>query len=254
MVTLQRKPVHLILFWVGAWAALAFPATARADFITPDSIPQPPPTVDTSGGNYRIDSSADLVTAQYTGHGLLFPSLPYSYPGQLTALTAAITNLNGVAVWSPVVSVINGLPAGDDPRPGLDYASSVNVQFVKPGGTEATAANSVIVEVLDPSDIGLKAFDPAGNFLGSTVTPVGTGPNGGALLSFSAPGISSFQVFHEETQIGVQTWGVAGIEFTPSPATAPEPCSLALAAFGATAFMGWALRRRRTRSIARTSD
>ena len=238
-----RKPSRFDLILVGALVAFAVPA-ARADYVTPDSIPQPPPAVDTSGGNDQIDSSADLVTTQYTGHGLLFPSLP-SFQGRISGLTAAILNLNGVAVWTPAVSVT------DNSRPEIDPFSSLNVQLVGPGGTEPTSASAIIAEVLGSSGIELKAYDRAGAVLGWTATPAGTGPNGGTLLSLNAPGISSFQVFKENRQIGTQDWGVAGIGFMPS--SAPEPCGLALAGVGAFALAGWTWRRRRLGSLARGS-
>ena len=79
------------------------------------------------------------------------------------------------------------------------------------------------------------------------------GPHGGELLTLSAANISSFQLGYEAT-IGGESrfdvpWGVAGIEFTPSPA--PEPGGLALAVFGAAALAGWTWRfRRKTPALA----
>jgi hypothetical protein len=61
-------------------------SVARAEMITPDSLPNPPSAVSATDGTAVYASN--YVTTQYTGMGL-------SIGG------AAITSVNGVAVWAP---------------------------------------------------------------------------------------------------------------------------------------------------------
>jgi len=248
MVTQERKPVRLRLFWAGAWAALAFSTAARADFVTPYSIAQPPPPV--GPANYSlIDSSADLVANQYTGRGLLFPH-NLDFPGATTGTTAAITVVDGVDVWAPA-----GWYKGSPQAATLWYGTSLSVQLVKPGTTTPMTATSVTVDVLhlpNTLPIQLIALDRNGYILANTDVSSGTGPHGGELLTVSAANFSSFQVGYDASLAGglppqELPWGVAGIGFTPSPDTAPEPGGLALVGVGAATLAGWTWRFRRNR-------
>jgi len=248
MVTQERQPVRLSLFWVGAWAALAFTTAARADFVTPDSIPQPPAAVG-SAPLTPIYSPADLVTNQYIGRGLLFPTVLEAPPGVRAGTTAAITNLGGFDVWAPAYWS-QGAPWAAE----ISYGG-LTIQLVKPGTTTPTTVRSVTVEVLELPNldsVGLEAFDREGRILGSTDTPSGSGPHGGVLLTLAASDISSFEVSSLAHVDGSTTggappdlpvWGAAEIEFTPS--SAPEPSGLALAVLGAAALAGWMWRLRR---------
>jgi len=247
MVTQERKPVRLSLFWAGAWAALAFTTAARADFVTPDSIPQPPPAVG-SANQTPIPSASDLVMNQYSGRGLLFPFSPDAGRAgvEIGAIydTAAVTQLAGSNVWAPALSITDGSHIERD----LAYPSLLTLQFVRPGGTTSTTVSSVTVDVLHlPNTLPLEliAMDRNGDVVGDITASSGMGPHGGELLTLGAANISSFQLAYEasiepESREEVP-WGVAGIAFTPSPA--PEPCGLALAGVGAVALAGWTWRR-----------
>ncbi len=240
MDSLTRQTPRLARLGAAVLTAFLSAALARADMITPNSIPHPPPMVSDPIGSDSIDSSGDLVTTQYTALGLRFPTIPEN-KGMLTGSTAAITNLSGVDVWAPAVLVKGG------PAPAaLDYFSGLTMDFVKPGYSGPATANSVSVEVLQASNPKLIAYGQSGSVLGWTQTQSGTGPHGGALYSFQVPDISSIEIIEDLGNLGgTPSWGVAGIAFTPSAATAPEPCGLALAEFGAAALAGWTWRRRR---------
>src|SRR5665213_1860182 len=171
MVTLLRKPVRLILLWVGVWAALAFTATARADF-TP------------------IYSPADLVTNQYIDRGLQFPAVPLGL-GVQAGTTTAITNLGGVDVWAPAFYRQGSAWAAE-----IDNAA-VRIQLVKSGTSTPAQAQSVTVEVLAlPTfeSLELDAFDSEGRTLGSTSTPSGPGSHGGVLLTLTDLDISLIHI------------------------------------------------------------
>jgi hypothetical protein len=214
--------------------------------VTPDSIPQPPPLVG-SAESTPIYSPADLVTNQYVGRGMLFPTVPV-WPGKF-GTTAALTKLGGVDAWTPAFWK-RGAPWAAE----IDYGSET-IQVVKPGTTTPTTVRSVTVEIVGAaSDVGLIGLNARGGELGLTTTPVGTGSHGGVLLTLSGADISSFEisiVAHiagfaaDDAPAGPSGWGVAGVEFAPAPDTAPEPCGLALAGFGAAALAGWTWRLRR---------
>ena len=248
MDSLKSAPTRFAVRCLAALAAGLLSGAARADLITPDSIPQPPPLVGSAEGT-PIYSAADLVTNQYVGRGLLFPTVQIG-PGQYGG-AAALTKLGGVAAWAPA-----------RPQQGEPWAAEIDyfqltIQPVKPGTTTPTTVRSVTVELVGTDyHVGLFGLDANGGGLGGTTTPVGTGPHGGELLHFSGEGISSFEVtgvFDPPAgRAGADTpaiafgWGVAGVEFTP--ATAPEPGTLALAGVGALALAGWTWRRRTPRA------
>jgi hypothetical protein len=91
----------------------------------------------------------------------------------------------------------------------------------------------------------LDAFDAKGNLLMEQMTSITEGA-AGTWVDLSAPGIPSFEVaafpvlipgdFHLVTPF---SWGVAAIDFQ----AAPEPSSLALAAFGLIGLAGCTRRR-----------
>ncbi len=262
MAARLRTPVRLSLFWVGAWAALAFTTAARADFVTPAS-PQSPPMVG-SANHTSVPFPSGLVTSQYAGLGLRFPYTdfwPRDIQGSVNTIygAAAITtvpagNLSGIDVWAPAVLEESGLlPPSPDAE--VDYSGSLTVQFVKLGGTTPTTVASVTVDVQhlpNTLPIELLALDSKGRLLCETTVSSGTPSYDGELLSLSAQNISSIRVLYSDgsTQSLLPEeapWGVASIEFTPSPDTAPEPCGLILAGFGAAALVGWTWRLRRNR-------
>jgi hypothetical protein len=225
-------------------AALAlWAAAARADFVTPDSIQRPPPGDVGPADFTRIFSAADLVTGQYAGRGLLFPSRLGAVPG--TGPTAAVTDLGGIDVWAPAVRTEATPWAGV-----LDYSSTLSGALVRKGGP--AAASSVTVEVLGSALFGyrLSAFGPGGKLLGWDATPAGVGPHGGRLLTVQAQGITAFQVSRDPLIFPLEPpvpapfvpWGVAGVAFAPE---APEPCGLVLAGAGLAALAGYGWRRRR---------
>ena len=160
-------------------------------------------------------------------------------------LLPVVTKLGGVEVWGPA------LESGRVPlHSQLSYGGSLAAQMVKPGGETPATAGSVTVEVIEQSAslLVLDAYDERTILVGQTVAPIGTGPHGGELLTVTAPDISWFVI--ESPYIGTDSpppdpWGIAGIEFTPTAASAPEPCSLALAGVGMAIVAGWGLRRRR---------
>jgi hypothetical protein len=228
-------------------AVLSLPAAARADFITPDSIVRPPPGTVGSAGFSVITSPADLVTSQYLGKGLDFPSLPGPFPG--TGPTAAIANLNGTDAWVPAFRT--------EAMPGrvavVNYLSPLMGRLVQPGTLTSSAVNSLTVEVLGVPGVTLSAFG-GGHLLGSASGGSGTGPHGGELLTVTAPGITAFSVRGPLVPLGGRpgtplppAFGLAGVELTL--AEAPEPGGLTLAALGLLA-VALPVRRRRNGRLA----
>ena len=166
-----------------------------------------------------------------------------------------VSKLGGVNVWA------SGYEYTTAPWHGtLNYGSYITVQFVKPGTNVPATGGSVTVELINQgtAPVTLFAMGGRGQELADTSIPVGTGPHGGELLTLTAPGISGFTLgYSGQLDSGYATvqdthgpWGIAEIEFTPSPSSAPEPCGLALAVVGAAAIAGRGLRKRSLRPVA----
>lgn len=226
-------------------AALGFAVSAlRAEMITPDSIPNPPGAV--GSANNTPVYAGNLVTTQYKGLGLNFTS------------GAAITNLNGVAVWAPtsspiaLYSRISGSSAPIFPGNRISYYGVWSgAHFVEPGSLKVAVATSLSLDIIGRQNIGIWVT------YAHTSTPVAipasiavaSAPNGGTVYTLPAgPGITSFSIFApipvDPPMSGNPEWGVAGVSF--ALASAPEPSSLVLAGLGVlgmAARFGW----RRTR-------
>lgn len=225
------------------WFALAMifsfatPA-AHAEMITPDSIPNPPASVDSANGTPVY--SGNLVSSQYASMGLTFNSW------------TAITHLNGVSLWAPV-----GMPY---PTPGqnagnINYYSTWNEAYFNSFVTRANmTVSSLIVETMGNSGrLSLTAIGLNGKPL--QITPLVqtiSGSRGEESWSFNGSGIYAFTavlapppaLFSSNMPIN-PAWGIASVSFAPAGQT-PEPSSLLLASLGAlglAARFGW----RRTR-------
>jgi MYXO-CTERM domain-containing protein len=246
----------MFAFRSSRWSALAIAfglmaSAARAELITPNSIPNPPSSVGSANGTPVYTNN--LITSQYKGTGLNFSA------------GAAITSLNGVNVWAPTQmlvapdSGIAGWPPPKFPAAQISYYGTWSgASFVQPGTLKPAVATSLSIEIIGRQDVGIRV-----TYANSTV-PVGipawietaSEPNGGILYTFPVgPGITSFSVFappvldppgvaHPAATVN-PTWGVAEVSVTLD--SAPEPSSLILAALGALGLAtrgGW--RRRRT--------
>jgi PEP-CTERM motif-containing protein len=212
------------------WLALAMFAFAasptQAEWITPNSIPNPPPAVGSAAGT--LVPAASWVTTQYTGLGLNFSN-------------AAITSLNGVSVWAPLEA--RGIPAhgiGPPPPPPIGYGMwQGGGVFVLPGTTKPTSVYSMTLEIMG-APVTVDAFNSRWQEFAS-VGPDGIGPHGGHLYTLSGGGISSFSVFvpvRDPPDTNYPAWGVAAVSFSNNP----EPASLVLAGLGLlglAARFGW---------------
>jgi hypothetical protein len=197
-------------------------SAARADLITPDSIPNPPAAVASADGTPV--PSGSLVTTQYTGLGLNFTD-------------AAITRLNGATVWVPVdpqampASSAVGWPPGPFPPPQISYGPWIpGGNFVVPGTTKPTSVYSMTLEIVGRSVV-VDAWGLHGVAVGA-VGPNGIGPHGGSLYTLSGGNISAFDVFvpvMDPPDTNYPAWGIASVSFTNHP----EPSSLVLAGLGA---------------------
>ncbi len=208
--------------WRWSALAVAFVSTApvaRAGMITPDSIPNPPSAVASANGTPVYLSN--YVGLQYKGLGLIFPG------------GSAITQLNGVAVWTPV---------SPPPRQGessssgsIDYAWRLAGSLVSPGSLNSMTVSSLSVEILSNNPMSMSVYGFNGQRL--NISPVIKSTAGVQDWTFTGPGISSFSAVvappigaHPEA-ITNSAWGVAGVSL--SPASAPEPSTLVLAGLGA---------------------
>jgi len=221
--------------WIALAAAFGFTiSTARAEMITPDSIPNPPAAV--GSGNGTPVYANNLVSTQYMSLGLDFGNS-----------WTAITHLNSIPVWVPV-----GIPY---PTPGstggqIDY----NTAWWGANLNSLTTRNPITVSSLTVETVGNLGFLSLGvigrNGLPLNIAPVVQsvpGSNGEEIWTFTGSGIWGFYaalppgeaVPAHETD---STWGVAAVSFTPPAGQTPEPSSLLLAGLGAlglAARFGW---------------
>jgi hypothetical protein len=234
--------------WFSLATVFGFAAsTAQAEWITPNSIPNPPAAVASANGTAVYPDN--LVTTQYKALGLNFSG------------GAAITTLNGVSVWAPTemlaqpLSRLMGGPPVNYPAAQLSYYGRWSgASFVLPGTLKPTTATSVSIEIIGwPVSMWVKYAN--GSVVMPAYTVIASGPDRSQLTETTfpiGPGIASFFVFapviDPPPRAGTANmeinpaWGVAGVSFS----TASEPSSLVLAGLGAlglTARFGW----RRTR-------
>jgi hypothetical protein len=240
--------------WFVIASAFAFIApSARAEMITPDSIPNPPASVG-SANLSPIYSFTNFVSTQYKGLGLNFSSGVYP-------LGTAITHLNGVDVWAPAAYAAHpglgkvGGPPLVFPVAMIDYNGPwPGASLVMPGTLKPTTASSVTLEILGRG-IGVSFFNSQGGLLG-TAAAGGTGLHGGRLYTFTSLGISSFTVFapvmdpYAGDPYPGPAWGVASVSFTLPEGESPEPSSLVLAGLGALVLAARCGRRRSRVEIA----
>ncbi len=216
--------------WCWTALVLVFGLTspvARADWINPDSIPNPPSAVNSA--NSTPVHAGNLVTTQYSGLGLSFP-----YP-------SAIATLNGVSVWAPFAASAY-LPSGPSSNGSIDYVGSVYGMIVAPISMNPTTVSSLSVAILGGSSVSVYVYGygPNGRLL--HITPLIESNGGVQNWTFTAPGIGSF--FVGQDGASTQPWGVAAVSLSPapSPEPLPEPTSLVLAGLGALGLatrLGW---------------
>lgn len=231
--------------WCGTALAFALSLTlpvARADMITPASIPNPPSSV--GSANYApIYSPGDVVTTQYKSLGLNFSTG--------SAMATAITSLNGVSVWAPAALVaqpaiqVAGSPPVNYPVAEIYYGGRWSgASLVLPGTLTPAETSSVTMEIIGRG-VGVSFYNPNGGLLG-TATAGGIGPHGGQLYTFTGSDIRSFDVFAPiidpipNAPPPNPAWGVAEISF--GTLHAPEPSSFVLAGLGVlglAARFGW---------------
>jgi hypothetical protein len=216
--------MRVVLCVCSVATVLVVATAARADLITPTTILAPPQSVVGSADGTPITSSAYLVSNQYAGAGLIFPTLPGPVPG--TGPTVAITSLGGVTVWAPATFT----EAMADRIAALPYRGTITGQLVHPTGR-------LSMEVIGPFGETLSAYDSHHHLLGFSKLTGPAGPHGGTLLSIQAPDIASFTVTGPLLMAcpvphwTPPPWGIAEVQ-TSTAAHAPEPASWLLGALG----------------------
>lgn len=236
------------------WLALAMlglaASAARAEWITPNSIPNPPAAVASANGTPVY--AGNLVSGQYVGLGLGFSTW------------TAITHLNGIPVWAPVESI------GTVPVVPPNYVRAHVNYYSFPGFVASlnslTTRNPITVSSLTVETIGspgflsMHVYGRNGPYVPLNITPVVQsipGTDNEKLWKFTGAGIWSFSIsvvpppgFGEPALVTNSPWGVAAVSFAEPPGYSPEPSSLVLAGLGVlglAARLGW---RRACRRIA----
>ena len=233
--------MSLVRIWRWSALAVAFAlaaSAARAEMITPNSIPNPPSAVGSANGTPVYANN--IVTTQYAGMGLNIGG-------------AAITSLDNISVWAPIgVSAPIGVHPGIGIVSGIspiNYAATLGGSFVSLGSSIPTTVSSLTLTTFGIN--GTPTLEVNGlNGQPLNIVPVlqsNPEPFATQVWTYTGPGISSFSISPSSSQTGA--WGVSGISFTPATATAPEPSSLLLAGLGALGMagrFGW----RRKRAVA----
>lgn len=236
--------------WFALAAVFSFLApSARAEMITPDSIPNPPAAVGSANGTSVY--AGNLVSTQYMGSGLSFGNSP-----------TAITRLNGIPVWAPVSPVdipgvrLSGGPSVNSPVGAINYFAPWSGAYLN----SLTTRNPITVSSLTVETVGHPGFFSlhvyGRNGLPLNITPVVRsipGTNDERIWTFTGAGIGSFSAavavppgFAKSAMPIYAPWGVAAVSFTPPAGQTPEPSSLVLAGLGAlglAARFGWRRRR-----------
>lgn len=208
---------------------IIFVPMVEGSAITPDSILNPPAAVNSASGT--IVPAQQMVTTQYSGLGLSFTA-------------TAISQLKGVAVWAPIndafavpASQVVGQPPPNPPPPSIGYGMwTGDGQFVVPGTTEKTSVSSFGLEIVGSRGTGVYVFNRQWQTIGFA-NPVGTGPHGGEIYTYSGGNASAFSIFVPIADgmpyNDYPPWGIAEISFIATP----EPSALLLAALGFLAYI-----------------
>ncbi len=213
-----------LVFAVGLMAPVA-----RSEWITPDSIPNPPSAVASANGT--IVRPNNIVTTQYSGFGLNFP------------WATAITKLNGVSVWATVSFPIDS--AVNHPWGSLHYHEGWGVlgSIVSPISLNPTTVSSLSVKILGSPSVSVHVYGygPNGRLL--NITPQIESIAGVQEWTFTGSGIGSF--YATQDAASSSPWGVAAVSLSPAPTPEPlpEPSGLVLAGLGALGLATGAGRR-----------
>lgn len=202
-------------------------STARAEMITPDSIPNPPSAVGSAAGT--IVDPSNIVANQYTGLGLNFNSF------------TAISHLNGNSVWVPVFTAGGG--KGSIPPQTVGYGG-IDAGFVSLGTSNPTIVSSFSVNIVGNQPLSMSVYGVNGVPI-NNITPVIQSLPGSQVWTFTGLGMSSFSVV--PTTMNSSPFGISGVSVTT--ANTPEPSTLILAGLGALGLatrFGW----RRVRRVA----
>jgi hypothetical protein len=224
-------------YWF-ALAAFGFAASAaQAEWITPDSIPNPPAAVASANGTPAY--ADNLVWTQYGRFGLEFTT-PWN----------AITHLNGVPVWAPV-----GMPPYGYSWGKINYYAQWYGAYLYGMKGRMTVSSLTVETIKNSGQLSLWVIGQESNQplkITPTVQSV-PGSNGEEIWNFKGSGIYGVAAILTPPPVAVGSstsvnpaWGVAAISFDPPPGQVPEPSSLVLAGLGAlglAARFGW----RRTR-------
>jgi hypothetical protein len=168
--------------------------------VTPDSIAVPPAlTMPAAHGTSVVDGG--WVDQQYTSLGLWFSG-------------AAVTQINGVKVWTPA-------SYGTGSTPSLNYApgSSIYVGFVDPATQNVATTNLVSVEFIGvPAGRSLMTVYDGSPNGSATLLDSDIGPHGGGLVTMQGStiyGISLSRAFVGQADLNNainQPWGIAQIQ------------------------------------------
>jgi hypothetical protein len=209
-------------FTATAAVLLAPTSGARAEYITPDSVPSPAAVTSPAVDGTPVGLGG-LAGEQYTRFGIELGN-------------CALVRINNVLCWAPTADWMQTNTADH-----LSFTSgSILGVFGIPGTPNLARTGSVSVEFINvSSSLGwIYGFDSLGRLF-TFMDNTEVGPHGGTVATLNTPDITGILLSTSagwQYPIGGRPWGIAAISFGPLTAVesfvAPEPSALLISLLG----------------------